>query len=298
MKQVWWALIILASATLVFFGGCSYLVGSVSQGASGDLDSFTSEPFVGLVRIEGEIIDALPITTQIDALKQNAQFRGLLVRIDSPGGAVAASQEIYSALEKLKKDKIPVVVSFGNVAASGGFYAAMPAEKIFTNAGTLTGSIGVIMQFPEIKDLMDKVGVQMNTVKSGQYKDVGNPFRKVNGEELAYMNSVIQDVYGQFFQAIKKYRPISTDSLKMVADGRVFSGARAVQLKLADSVATFAEAEAWIRKRSGVSADVELQEKLPPKPFLEQLMSEEMSSSIKKVSSSIPHSGLFYKLGF
>jgi protease-4 len=199
-----------------------------------------------VLRIEGPIMGSDTYLESIRRISEDKACKGVLVRIDSPGGAVGASQEIHTALLGLKAKGLPVVVSQGNLAASGGYYVSLAGDRIFSNPGTLTGSIGVILQFPEAEKLLDKVGVKMNTIKSGALKDVGNFARPPTAEEIRYLQSVIDNTYGQFIDDILKSRKIQRADLLRIADGRVMTGKQALGYGLVDSLGGYREAERYL----------------------------------------------------
>jgi protease-4 len=296
MRSLLWTLSILAGILFVVLGlgfwGASQVLGGSGPKSGGGSS-------IGLLKIEGQIMDALPILSQIETLRDEG-VAGVLVRVDSPGGAVAASQEIYQALLDLRKDSIPVVISMGNTAASGGFYIALAGEKVFANEGTVTGSIGVIAQFPEAKDLFDKLGVHMTTIKSGANKDVGNPFRKPDTAGLNTMQALVIDAYAQFFEATLKARKIDSADLAKVADGRVLTGRQALRAGLVDTLGGYDQALSWLKTRCKLDADAEIRSAEPPKPLMERLMSEGATSAgkaLQNVGSEMigsKHQGILY----
>ena len=208
-------LIVLAAIVALSFFSMVKSIANMVGRLSEDGKTEKSEHLT-LLRIEGPIFDATSTLAILGRVAKDEHCKGLLLRVDSPGGAVGASQEIYTALRRLRRNGLPVVVSFGNIAASGGYYVSLAGEKIFSNPGTLTGSIGVIFQFPEAEKLLDKVGVSLQTVKSGPLKDVGNPARKPTPEEIKYLQGVIDDTYAQFLEDVSSNRHISMDSLKPI----------------------------------------------------------------------------------
>jgi protease-4 len=274
MSKLLWILIGVAT---VFLGGLALVFMAVAQ-LGGSPKSLGAEGQIGLLRIEGEIMDALPVLSQIDALREQ-NVAGVLVRVDSPGGAVGASQEIYDALLQLRKDSIPVVITMGNTAASGGYYISLAGEKVFANAGTVTGSIGVIAQFPEAKELFDRLGVHMNTIKSGANKDVGNPFRKPEPAELATMQGMIMDAYAQFFEATRTARKLDSAKLAAVADGRILTGRQALAAGLIDTLGGYTDALRYLKTLAKVDADAEIIDAEPPKPLFERLMQQSMTGA-------------------
>ncbi|MCS7170969.1 MAG: signal peptide peptidase SppA [Aquificaceae bacterium] len=199
---------------------------------------------VAVVKVKGALVDPDRIVVRIQQAKEDKSVKALVLRVDSPGGSVGASQEIYRALEDFKTSGKPLVVSMGNVSASGGYYISAPADVIFANPGTITGSIGVIVQHTELKDLLERLGIRTTAIKTGKFKDTLSPFRGLSEEEKEYLNRTIQDAYEQFLQAILKYRSkrISEDKLREVADGRVLTGRVAKELGLVDELGNLQDA--------------------------------------------------------
>jgi protease-4 len=227
---------------LFFFGSLFSLFGHFS-GGTGPKES---RDHLTVLKIEGAIMSPDAYLESIRRISQDKACKGILVRIDSPGGAVGASQEIHTALLGLKAKGLPVVVSQGNLAASGGYYVSLAGDRIFSNPGTLTGSIGVIMQFPQAEKLLEKVGVKLNTVKSGALKDVGNFSRAPTAEEMRYLQAVIDNTYGQFIGDILKSRKIPKADLLRIADGRVMTGLQALGYGLVDTLGGYREAENYL----------------------------------------------------
>lgn len=214
---------------------------------------------LGYLTVQGVITTSEELVEDIERLADNPHVRGLVVRIDSPGGAVAPSQEIHAAIERFQSDSgKPVVVSMGNVAASGGYYIACGAEKIVANAGSITGSIGVIMHFTQFSELLGRLGVGAEVVKSGTYKDIGSPTREMTDEERALLEEVIQNVHGQFVSAIVDGRSLDEDAVRAVADGRIFSGKQARDYGLVDELGGLHEAIQLAGDMTDLGSDPEL----------------------------------------
>lgn len=192
-------------------------------------------PQLGIIRIEGFIGDAQAIVDWSDKLKENPAVSGVLVRIDSPGGAVAPSQEIYFALKRLAETK-PLVVSMGSIAASGGYYAAVAGQEIFANPSTLTGSIGVRLQLTNVQGLMERIGVRSENLTTGKLKAVGSPFQELNPEERAYLQEIIDDMQNEFVSTVVEARALPREAVLAVADGRALTGRQALRLKLIDAL--------------------------------------------------------------
>ena len=209
---------------------------------------------VAIISIKGVIVNPIPVVRKIERLRKDRSVKALVIRVDSPGGSVGASQEIYRAIERFRAEGKPVVVSMGNIAASGGYYVSAPADYIFANPGTITGSIGVIIQHVAYRELMDKIGVKATTIKTGKFKDTLNPFRELTPEEREYLKETIDEAYEQFLEAILKYRgkKISEERLREVADGRVFTGERAKELGLVDELGGLEDAIEKAKELAGV----------------------------------------------
>ena len=218
----------------------TYLVLSAIGGFLVDATSTNvSGPAVGALFIEGEIQDSVWATDALSALNKDPEVMAIVVRIDSPGGSVAPCQEIYQALERIEK---PVVVSMGSVAASGGLYIAAVGDKVFANPGTVTGSIGVIMEAIEFSETMEKVGLKSQVIKSGDFKDLGSPFRAMREDERLLLQSLVLEVYEQFVADVAKGRKMSPEAVRLLADGRIFSGQEAKKNGLVDELGSFDDA--------------------------------------------------------
>ncbi len=196
---------------------------------------------IGVIEIEGVITDSREILEQIEKFREDEGIRGIIVRIDSPGGASAPCQEIHKEIKKLREKK-RVFVSMGSICASGGYYIACAGEKIYAMPSTITGSIGVLMEQIVVEDLFKKIGLQTNTIKAGDYKDAGTPFRKMREDERAYFKSIIDTIHQQFIEDVAKGRNIPLDKAKELGDGRIFTGSMAKEHKLVDKIGTFYDA--------------------------------------------------------
>jgi protease-4 len=212
---------------------------------------------LGLVKVEGPIFASEEVVEQIQKLEKAASVQGLLLRINTPGGGIAASQEIFQAVLDFKKTKRLVYASMGSLSASGGYYIACAADSIYANPGTITGSIGVIMEFPQAEKLLEKIGVQMEVIKSGKMKDAGAFNRSITPDEKRYLNDLIQDAYGQFLDAVTAHRPLTREQLAPLADGRLFTGRQALQYKLVDGLLSYEQAAAKLRSDCKLPADAE-----------------------------------------
>jgi protease-4 len=229
-------LTVIVATVLVFMGVAALLLlfGSMGRGAEGGAPLFG--PRVAIVELEGLIAETDDLVRELRQHRDNPSVRAVVIRINSPGGVVAPTQEVYDALLRVREAGKPVVASLGAVAASGGYYAAVAADQIYANPGTLTGSIGVIMQLANVDTLLKKVGVDFVVVKAGQFKDIGNPARPMTPEERRVVQSLLEDVHGQFIEAVARGRKLDRSAVVQFADGRVFSGTQALDLRMIDAL--------------------------------------------------------------
>jgi len=209
---------------------------------------------LALIRIEGPILDSKDATDEIKEYTKDNSIKAIVLRIDSPGGAVAPSQEIYEEVKKAVAQK-KVIVSMGSVAASGGYYIAAPATKIIANPGTLTGSIGVIMEIPNIEGLMNKIGIKTEVIKSGRHKDIASAFRTMGKEEREILQGVMDNVHEQFMKAVAEGRKIKMEEVRKIADGRIFTGEQAKTHGLVDDLGTLEDAIKTAAALSGIKEE-------------------------------------------
>ena len=209
-------------------------------------------PRVAVVEIEGIIVDGDQVVRDLREHVDNPAVKAVVVRVNSPGGVVAPTQEIVSAIQRVRKAGKPVVASFGAVAASGGYYVGTAADRIYASPGTLTGSIGVVMQMANVEGLLKKVGVEYVVVKAGAYKDVGNFARPMTPDERRILQALLDDVHGQFIAAVAQGRGLDMDTVRRIADGRIYSGQQALALKLIDTLGGFEDAIEAAGQMAGV----------------------------------------------
>ncbi|HUI46647.1 MAG TPA: signal peptide peptidase SppA [Nitrospirota bacterium] len=237
---------------------------------------------IALVKIEGLLISSENIVKELNDYAEDGSIKAIVIRIDSPGGGVVPSQEIFNAVKHARKEGKKVVVSMGSVAASGGYYIAAAADKIMANPGTLTGSIGVKMEFANVEKLLDKIGVKGMVVKAGQYKDIGSPFRDMTEPEKKLLQDVIDDVHAQFIEAVSEGRGISKADVTAIADGRIFTGRQALSLKLVDQLGDLEDTIKLAGTLAGIKGKPNIVEKKKKIPFLDYLK-EESSAWISEV---------------
>jgi protease-4 len=225
----------------------------------------SSKETIAVIEIKGPItssagdsfggMDVDRLVRRLSALRGQPEVKAVLLRIDSPGGSVAAVQEIHQEVVALRKAGKIVVSSFGDVAASGGYYIASASDKIVANPGTLTGSIGVLFQLGNVEGLFKKVGVRMETIKSGSMKDAGSPFRALSPRERELFQGLVSDAYDQFFRAVAEGRGLPKPKLRLLADGRVFTGSQAKAAGLVDELGNFETAVRVARELAGIKAE-------------------------------------------
>ena len=245
---------------------------------------------IALVRIQGMLMDSQNIVRQLSNYRHNPNVRGIVLRIDSPGGAVAPAQEIYNEIMKLKADHKTVYASMGTVAASGGYYIACAANYVLANPGTLTGSIAAVMAFSNFEELTDKIGVKPIIIKSGKYKDVGSPLRGMKPEERKLLQSVVDDVHQQFVQAVAKGRGLPVSEVNEIADGRIMTGQQALTLKLVDEMGGLEKTIELLAKKIGVEGRPKVIEEKEKTPFFDWLLQSSLPSRLAAtlMPASIP----------
>lgn len=213
----------------------------------------TGGPRVAVVEIEGIIVDSTAAVRELREHADSPSIKAVVLRVNSPGGVVAPTQEIFAAIQRARKAGKPVVATLGAVAASGGYYVAAAADRIYANPGTLTGSIGVVMQMANIEGLLKKVGVEYVVVKAGSYKDVGNFARTMSPEERKMLQALLDDVYSQFVDAVAEGRGLERKEVLAFAEGRIYSGQQALALKMVDEMGGFEDAVEAAGKLANIS---------------------------------------------
>ncbi len=247
-----------------------------------DLD-LSIEDRIALVRVEGVILDSQTTVTELKRFGENPSIKAIVIRIDSPGGGVVPSQEIYDAVQRVRnKNNKAVIASMGTVAASGGYYIASATDRIIANPGTLTGSIGVIMETANVEGLLKKIGVEGIVVKSGKFKDVGSPLRKMTDEEQALLQSVMDDVHKQFIDAVAEGRALEVSTVQALADGRIFTGRQAKEAKLVDELGNLEDAIQLAADLAGIEGEPKVVE--PRRRFsLRELIESRLSALLPKL---------------
>ncbi|MBN1849930.1 MAG: signal peptide peptidase SppA [Deltaproteobacteria bacterium] len=278
---------------LAILGGVIIFLGMVMLVAlqiAGPSSGLTFEEKIGVIPIYGTIMNAEPVIFQLIKFKKDKRIKAIVLRVDSPGGGVGAAQEIYREIRKTMAAK-RVVVSMGGVAASGGYYVAAAADKIVANPGTITGSIGVIMEFIQMEELLKKIGITLEVIKSGEFKDIGSPHRKISERERELMNHLIADIQDQFVSAVADGRGLSKEAVREIADGRIISGAMAKELGLVDQLGNFQDAVELAKKLCGIKGEVGLIYPEKAKIGIWDLISQKATTALYKVvlDLTMPH---------
>ena len=257
---------------------------------------YAPAPFkrIGLVQLSGAITESEEYVRQLQSLRLDNAIAGVLLRIDSPGGAVAPSQEIYAEVMKYRLVHKPLVVSMSTVAASGGYYVASPASKIFADPGTLTGSIGVIFTLPLVEELTKKIGIKFRVFTAGAYKDIGSPYHEMSEGEKALIENLLKDTHEQFISDVAKARGMNRDSIARYADGRVFTGRQAYAAHLIDTLGGYVDALAWLRTAAGVSQNAKVVQRKAASSRLRELLEEESMRLFPALHGILQPAGLYY----
>lgn len=249
---------------------------------------------VAIVRVEGPIMDSSQAVAELEEFGDNPMVKAIVVRIDSPGGGVAPSQEIYNAAKRVRKEQNKTVVaSMGTVAASGGYYIAVATDRILANPGTLTGSIGVIMQMANFQELLEKVGVKSVVIKTGKFKDLGSPFRPMVEEERQLLEAVMHDTLSQFIEAVAEGRSMDAAEVEQLADGRIFTGRQAKSVLLIDEIGDLHDAIKLAGELGGIEGTPRVLE--TTKPFsVQEFLESTFLGGIRSLSPSRFSAPLLY----
>ena len=246
---------------------------------------------IGIVDIEGTILESREIVETLNDFNKNNEINEIIVRINSPGGAVAPSQEIFEAVNKISlEDKKPIIASISSTGASGGYYIAIGADKIMANSGSIVGSIGVIISFPIAKSLLDKVGLKFETFASGEYKDSGSPYRDVNLNDQDYFKEIVNDMHNQFITEVSKQRNISIKKIEALSNGKIYTGKMAYENNLIDTLGTFEDALILTKNMANIKGEINLIYPDKDEPFLYDLIGMNTSDLFNYVKNK------FYKM--
>jgi len=280
-------LIVLGAMGMIFWAGVAFFILHLVHPTTNDL--FDYKNGIGVIDLQGIMMTSEETLADLAEFRQDSNIKAVLVRIDSPGGAVGAAQEIYQDIQRTAKVK-PVVASMASVAASGGYYAALGATKIFANPGTMTGSIGVIIKFANLEKILDKVGYQAEVIKSGTNKDIGSFSRAMTPAERDLLQEMIDNVHSQFIQAVADNRKLAIDTVRSLADGRVFTGSQAKEFGLIDQLGNFTDAVDQAMHLAGLGGEPPNLIYPEPKDFslMDILSGKQAQSAIKLLMPTLP----------
>ncbi len=253
---------------------------------------------VGVIELSGVITDSKRILEQIKDFRENDSVKSIIIRIDSPGGAVGPSQEIYREIRKTIEKK-KVIASLATIAASGGYYIAAAADGIIANPGTITGSIGVILGYTNFEALFEKIGLNPVVIKSGKYKDIGSPVRKMTEAERELLQEFSDNVHTQFIEDVAQGRKIPSTQVRGIADGRIFSGEQAKALGLIDRLGNFEDAIEWAGRMGGIKGEISIvyppEEKLPFIKYLMEMSAAQIRQLVVQMGESMVTGGYIYR---
>ncbi len=288
---------LVAVALIVLFVGFFILALRMDRQADGLSGFRGAGAKIAVLPLEGVILDVRETIEQLDAFVDDASVKAIVLRVDSPGGAVAPSQELYQAIREADAEK-PVVTSVGSLCASGGYYAAVGTRHIMANPGSIVGSIGVIMEFVDASRLADWAKLRFETVQSGPFKDIGSPTRPLRPAEQASLQALIDSVYGQFVSAVVEGRPnMTTDAVLAVADGRIYSGEQGLTLGLVDSLGTLKDAVDLAAELGEIEGEPKVVYPPEEKESFFDFLVDQGASSVRKAATEMAVPRLYFLFG-
>ncbi len=259
----------------------------------------TGSERVAIIEISTPITDAEDVIRQLRKYRKRSSVKAIVLRLDSPGGGPVPSHEIYEEVHRTRKLGQPVVVSMGSVAASGAYYIACAADVIVANPGTLTGSIGVISEHASYQQLLEKIGIENTTVAIGEFKDTGNPSRRMRPEEKEYLRSTILEVYEQFIDVVARGRGLDIDSVRILADGRIYTGQRAVANGLVDTLGTLGTAIRIAGNLGKIQGEPRVMREKERKTLLDQFIGTRARRSLEEMGTHMQPGGpLEYRMQY
>lgn len=288
-------LIIAALFTLTVVSVVIVVAMTVKQAGLSDLISEPGDGKVGVVEIDGVIADSKETLSLIKRFRENDDIRAIVIRINSPGGVIGPSQEIYREIRKTTRTK-KVVASMGSIAASGGYYVAAATDGIVANPGTITGSIGVIMAYTNFRKVLDKIGMIPVVIKSGPYKDLGSPTKEMSKEERGVLQAFVDQAHRQFVTAVAEARKMDIEHVKTLADGRIYTGEEAVKQGLVDRLGNMEDAVQWAGEMGGIKGRVATVYKKKEKlSFLKYMLESFAQDLLGRISQQDLAGGYIYR---
>jgi protease-4 len=286
-KSTKWFLIILGILALIAAGFILLFISILGESTeSTETVTTGSGDKIAVIDLKGVISSSEDVNRQLKKYRENHSIKAILLHIDSPGGGVVASQEMYEEVRKTREEGKPVVVSMGSLAASGGYYVACGGSRLVANRGTLTASIGVISEFLQLHDALTKLGVDVKTIKSGRLKDAGSPTRKMSDEDERYFQSLMDDVHRQFIAVVERERKMSHDAVVALADGRVFTGEQAVTMGLVDTLGTYEDAVKIAAQLGGIRGEPAIVKERKRQSWLPSILGD-MGETVKDLKQEI-----------
>lgn len=259
-------------------------------------ESFWGGEKIAIIEVKGVLLDPQPTIEKLTRFRKNKEIKVIILRIDSPGGGVGPAQEIYAEVKRTQREK-KVLASVGSVAASGGYYIACAADTIMANPGSITGSIGVIVESLNVEELLKKIGLRSNVIKSGKHKDIGSPMRPMTEEDRRLLQGVLDNIHEQFIQAVAEGRNLPLEKVRPLADGRIFSGQQAKDLGLIDTLGNLEDAIAMAAEIGGISGEPEI---IYPErkrfSILDYILQETLQRSLENIRENLSQPNFLFLL--
>ena len=288
--RLFWGIFISLFIIAIVFAGLSFLYFAKVASSSGDTYYETTgsgNGKIAVVDLDFTILSSGSIVRQFKKYGEDNSIKGIILRVNTPGGGVAASQEMYEMIKSVRDAGKPVIVSISSLGASGGYYAACGGSIIVADGGSLVGSIGVIINLTNFKDLAEKIGVSQTIIKSGDLKDAGNPLREINEKDKEYFQDIVDDSFEQFLEVVSKERKMNMDTLKIYATGRVFTGRQAKEIGLVDSLGTYEDAVRIAGRMAGIEGDPVIVKEKVRLSFVERMIEGFSNNEIKSIKEDL-----------
>ncbi|MCB0728831.1 MAG: signal peptide peptidase SppA [Ignavibacteriae bacterium] len=288
--RLFWGIFISLFIIAIVFAGLSFLYFAKVASSSGDTYYETTgsgNGKIAVVDLDFTILSSGSIVRQFKKYGEDNSIKGIILRVNTPGGGVAASQEMYEMIKSVRDAGKPVIVSISSLGASGGYYAACGGSIIVADGGSLVGSIGVIINLTNFKDLAEKIGVSQTIIKSGELKDAGNPLREINEKDKEYFQDIVDDSFEQFLEVVSKERKMNMDTLKIYATGRVFTGRQAKEIGLVDSLGTYEDAVRIAGRMAGIEGDPVIVKEKVRLSFVERMIEGFSNNEIKSIKEDL-----------
>jgi protease-4 len=288
--RLFWGIFISLFVIAILFAGLSFLYLAKVTSSSGDRYyeiSGSGNGKVAVVDLDFTILTSGSIVRQFKEYGEDNSIKAIILRVNTPGGGVAASQEMYEMIKSVRDAGKPVIVSISSLGASGGYYAACGGSIIVADGGSLVGSIGVIINLTNFKDLAEKIGVSQTIIKSGDLKDAGNPLREINEKDKEYFQEIVDDSFEQFLEVVSKERKMNMDTLKLYATGRVFTGRQAEKIGLVDSIGTYEDAIRIAGRMAGIDGEPVIVKEKVRLSFVERILEGFSNNEIKSIKEDL-----------